>query len=75
MRVAGIVERAAEFDDERFRDAESTRAYFDGMEAAEGDCPQTLADEVSLLCRAGLTHAGVFWQYTREAVYGGFKAA
>jgi ubiquinone/menaquinone biosynthesis C-methylase UbiE len=74
MRVAGIVERAAGSGDDRFATAVSTRAYLDELEAREGDCPQTLNAELELLRGAGLRHAGVFWQNTREAVYGGFKA-
>ena len=74
MRVAGIVERAQGHDDPRFTDAKSTRHFLDTMEAAEGDCPQTLRSELETMRNAGLQHTGVFWQYTREAVYGGFKS-
>lgn len=74
MRVTGIVERAAGSGDDRFATAESTRTFLDEMEAREGDCPQTVSTELELLRGAGLRHAGVFWQNTREAVYGGFKA-
>lgn len=64
-RVTGI---------DRFATAESTRAYLDELETQEGDCPQTLHAELESLRGAGLRHTGVFWQNTREAVYGGFKA-
>jgi len=74
MRVAGIVERAAAHLDARFKDTNTTRLFLDTMEATEGDCPQTLTLELATMHNAGLHHAGVFWQYTREAVYGGYKS-
>lgn len=74
MRVAGIVTRAADHQDPRFKDSDTTRQFLDTMEAAEGDCPQTLTSELATMHNAGLHHAGVFWQYTREAVYGGYKS-
>ena len=73
--MAGIVGRASGQRDVRFEDTETTRQYLDIMEAAEGDCPQTLQRELETMRNAGLHHAGVFWQCTREAVYGGYKAA
>ncbi len=74
MRVDGIVDRARTQDDDRFSSAVTTRRFLDKMEAAEGDCPQTLESEIETMRSAGLHHVGVFWQNTREAVYGGFKA-
>jgi len=74
MRVAGIVDRASGQNDTRFADSKSTRDFLDIMEAAERDCPQTLRSDLETMCSAGLQHTGVFWQYTREAVYGGFKS-
>ncbi len=74
MRVAGIVERARGHADQRFANALTTRQFLDEMEAAEGDCPQTLSTDLAAMRSAGLHHVGVFWQNTREAVYGGFKS-
>jgi len=72
IRVAGIVERAAE-KTERFRDRASTRRYLDELEAKEGDQPIPLLEELRVLQEAGLDKPAVFWLEYREAVTGGVK--
>lgn len=49
------------------------RSHLDQMEAAEGDRPLTLQEDVEILRRAGLRHVGVFWLEYRVAVMGGIK--
>jgi ubiquinone/menaquinone biosynthesis C-methylase UbiE len=71
-RVAGIVRRAAGRD-ERFRDARAARAFVDGVQAADGDQPLTLAADLAILRAAGWRGASVFWLELREAVIGGFR--
>ena len=71
IRVRGIVRRAA--GDPRFADYGATRRYLDEMEAAEGDRPITLAEDVLVLREAGLEDVTVFWLEYREAVTGGRK--
>ncbi len=72
LRVDGIVRRAQE-GDERFGDPARARSYLDRMEAAEGDRPLTLQEDLDILRRAGLSHVGVFWLEYREALTGGIK--
>ncbi len=72
IRVRGIVQRAAA-GDARFADYETTRRYLDEMEAAEGDQPITLEDDLLVLREAGLEDVAPFWVEYREAVTGGRK--
>lgn len=67
LRVAGIVRRSAGADP-RFRDAATTRAFLDRMEAEEGDRPLSLRDDLDVLRSAGLRAPGVVWLDHREAV-------
>ena len=71
-RVEGIVRRAAGRD-ARFADAAATRAFIDGVEAADGDQPQTLAADLEILRAAGVRGASLFWLELREAVIGGYR--
>ncbi len=73
LRVAGIVDRADGRDD-RYRDATTTRALLDAMEASEGDQPLTLSADLKVLKDAGLAGITAFWLEYREAVTGGYKA-
>lgn len=70
LRVRGIVERAAGRDP-RFVDERTARRYLAEMEAAEGDRPLTLAEDLQALRDAGLQDVTVFWLEYREAVTGG----
>ncbi len=72
IRVCGILERAAGRD-RRFADRETARRYLDEMEAAEGDRPATLREDLQALRAAGLEDVAVFWLEYREAVSGGRK--
>ena len=70
IRVRGILQRAAA-GDPRFAGYDATRRYLDEMEAAEGDRPITLAEDLLVLREAGLEDVEVFWLEYREAVTGG----
>ena len=70
LRVDGIVRRN-DGREERFRDAIATRRHLDDLEAADGDQPLSLQDELSVLAKAGLRESGAFWIEYREAVTGG----
>ena len=70
LRVAGIVERAAGRD-VRYADAATTRKALDEMEAAEGDRPITVYEDLKILRAAGLYNVSLFWKEYREAVTGG----
>jgi SAM-dependent methyltransferase len=72
LRVEGIVRRSPD-GDQRFCDPARARSHLDQMEAAEGDHPLTLQEDVDILRRAGLRHVGVVWLEYREAVMGGIK--
>lgn len=72
LRVQGIVERAGGQDD-RFADAGKTRRFLDELEAAEGDQPITLDDDLAAVKTAGLARVEVFWKEHREVVFGGPK--
>lgn len=72
LRIEGIVRRAREGDD-RFGDPMRARAHLDQMEAAEGDRPLTLQQDLDILRRSGLNHVGVFWVEYREALMGGIR--
>jgi len=71
VRVSGIVQRAA--GDARFTDAKATRGFLDRLEAADGDRPLTLQEDLQALRAAGLRGVTVFWLEYREAVCGGMK--
>ncbi|MBI2913669.1 MAG: class I SAM-dependent methyltransferase [Chloroflexi bacterium] len=73
LRIRGILERAAGRD-RRFADRETARRYLDEMEAAEGDRPLTLRDDLEAMRDAGLEDVAVFWLEYREAVSGGRRA-
>jgi SAM-dependent methyltransferase len=70
MRAEGIVRRARGLDP-RFPDVAATRAWLDRMQAAEGDQPMTLQEDLEVLRAAGFRGAGVFWLEHREALTGG----
>ena len=70
LRVRGIVQRAAA-GDVRFADYETARRYLDEMEAAEGDQPITLEEDLLVLREAGLEDVAAFWVEDRGAVTGG----
>ena len=70
IRLRGIVQRAAT-GDPRFADYDTTRRYLDEMEAAEGDRPITLQEDLLVLREAGLEDVAAFWLEYREAVTGG----
>ena len=70
IRLRGIVQRAAT-GDPRFADYDTTRRYLDEMEAAEGDRPITLQEDLLVLREAGLEDVAAFWLAYREAVTGG----
>lgn len=72
LRVEGIVRRA-QGRDPRFTDAASTRAFLDRMEAAEGDQPLTLREDLEVFRAAGLRDVDLFWLEHREAVTGGIR--
>ena len=72
IRLRGIVQRAAT-GDPRFADYDTTRRYLDEMEAAEGDRPITLQEDLLVLREAGLEDVAAFWLEYREAVTGGWK--
>ncbi len=72
IRVRGIVERAAGRD-VRFPDERTVRSYLDELEAAEGDRPVTLREDLQALRDAGLEQVACFWLEYREAVSGGRK--
>jgi ubiquinone/menaquinone biosynthesis C-methylase UbiE len=72
LRVRGIVERAGGADP-RFADYESTRRYLDELEAAEGDRPLTLAEDLEALREAGLKDVAALWLQYREAVIVGWR--
>jgi len=72
IRLRGILERAAGRD-RRFADRETARRYLEEMEAAEGDRPLTLREDLHALRDAGLEDVAVFWLEYREAVSGGRK--
>ncbi len=73
IRVRGIVERAKQ-KDARFIDAHSTRKFLDALQANEGDQPQTLSADLSILKAAGFEKRAVFWLEYREAVTAGIKS-
>jgi ubiquinone/menaquinone biosynthesis C-methylase UbiE len=70
LRVDGIVQRNLGRD-ARFADAAATRRYLDELEAAEGDRPLSLSEDLGVLAEGGLRQSGVFWLEYREAVTGG----
>jgi ubiquinone/menaquinone biosynthesis C-methylase UbiE len=70
LRVEGIVQRN-QGRDARFADAAATRRYLDELEAADGDQPLSLSEDLRVLTEGGLRQAGVFWLEFREAVTGG----
>jgi ubiquinone/menaquinone biosynthesis C-methylase UbiE len=72
IRVQGIVQRAQAVD-ARFADAQATRDFLDRMEAADGDQPLTLLEDLQILRNAELRGVAVLWLEHREAVCGGFK--
>jgi tRNA (cmo5U34)-methyltransferase len=72
LRVDGILQRARG-KDARFETERSIREFLDALESRDGDQPQTLADDLNILKRAGVRGASVFWLEYREAVYGGQK--
>jgi len=72
MRVEGILRRA-HGRDPRFPDAPATRGWLDRMQAAEGDQPITLDEELGVLRAAGLRGAAVYWLEHREAVCAGIR--
>jgi len=72
IRVNGILERT--FDtDMRFKDAISTRAFLNELEARDGDMPLPLNEDLAIAKRAGMTKLDVFWKEYREVVWGGSK--
>ena len=72
LRVQGILERASP-DDERFRDASTTRAFLDDLEKREQDKPRALAQDLEALRAAGLASVSAVWVEYREAVMVGIK--
>jgi tRNA (cmo5U34)-methyltransferase len=72
IRVNGIVQRAHAVD-VRFADAKATRSFLDRLEAADGDQPLTLLEDLQVLRSAELRGVTVFWLEYREAVRGGIK--
>lgn len=72
VRISGIVERACS-DDERFRDASTTRRYLNELEANEHDQPLSMSADLEILRRAGLRSASALWLELREAVCAGQK--
>src|SRR5262245_38748392 len=72
IRVHGIVQRARGVD-ARFSDARATRGFLDRLEAADGDQPLTLQEDLQALRGAGLRGVTVFWLEYREAVCGGTR--
>ena len=72
IRAHGIESRNAGADP-RFCDAESIRAFLDGLEEREGDQPLTLEEDLGILRHSGIANATVFWQEYREVVCGGCK--
>ena len=72
LRVNGIVERAGG-DDDRFRDAATTRRYLDELEANEHDQPLSMAADLEILRHAGPRNASALWLEHREAVCAGHK--
>ncbi len=70
LRVAGIVDRAGGTDP-RYLDAATTRRALDEMEAAEGDQPLTVRQDLETLREAGLENVSLYWKEYREAVTGG----
>ncbi len=72
IRVAGILDRASDTD-MRFKDAISTRAFLDELEAKDGDVPLPLIEDLAIAKRAGITKLDVFWKEYREVVWGGSK--
>jgi trans-aconitate 2-methyltransferase len=72
IRVQGIVQRARGLD-VRFADAAATRSFLDRLEAADGDQPLTLQEDLQILRSAQLRGVTVFWLEYREAVCGGMK--
>ncbi len=74
MRVRGIVERAGG-KDPRFRTETDTRLFLDRIEEEDHDQPQDLVSDLNGMTAAGFRHVTVFWQETREVVFGGVKPA
>ena len=72
LRVDGVVRRAPD-GDARFRDARSTRAFLDELEANEKDQALTLAADLEVARDAGLVRAELLWREYREVVIGGPK--
>jgi ubiquinone/menaquinone biosynthesis C-methylase UbiE len=72
IRVEGIVRRAQGVD-VRFTDAQATRCFLDRLEAADGDQPLSLLEDLQVLRSAQLRGVTVFWLEYREAVCGGMK--
>lgn len=72
IRVNGIAQRAQALD-VRFADAKATRSFLDRLEAADGDQPLTLLEDLQILRNAELRGVTVFWLEYREAVCGGMK--
>jgi ubiquinone/menaquinone biosynthesis C-methylase UbiE len=72
IRVNGIVQRAQPVDG-RFADAAATRSFLDRLEAADGDQPLTLLEDLQILGSAQLRGVTVFWLEYREAVCGGIR--
>ena len=72
IRVQGILQRARALDS-RFADAEATRSFLDRLEAADGDQPLSLPEDLQILRSAQLRGVTVFWLEYREAVYGGIR--
>ena len=72
LRVHGIVQRAPAAD-VRFTDVDATRSFLDRLEAADGDQPLTLLEDLEVLRSAHLRGVTVFWLEYREAVCGEIK--
>jgi SAM-dependent methyltransferase len=72
MRVNGIVQRAQGVD-ARFPDAKATRGFLDRLEAADGDQPLTLLEDLQILRGAELRAVTVLWLEYREVVCGGIR--
>ena len=72
IRVQGIVQRAQAVD-VRFADAEATCSFLNRLEAADGDQPLTLLEDLQVLRNAQLRGVTVLWLEYREAVFGGIR--
>ena len=67
LRAEGIVARARP-GDARFADAAGTSAWLAQMEAAEGDQPLGMQEDLALYAEAGFARSALLWAEYREMV-------